>query len=386
MCISSRLATLAFLVALGVTGCRAGGGPQAVTLPPVEAPFAAPLERTVVDWEEYTGKVMAIESVNIMARADGYLSDIRFKPGQFVHKNDILFVIDRRPYETALDNAKAMLAQAEARVKRLSKDHARMSRLVSTGAGTSEDFDKVDGDLAEAKATELANRAMVQQATLNLSFTEVRAPVDGRVGRPLVTVGNLVQGSIPSSATVLTDLVSVDEVYVYFEAPERDVLRYRRTMLGDKAEADVPIEVEIGLFDEVGYPHKGVIDFVHERVDPGTGTQTFRARVKNPNGRLFAEGMFARVKVAFSKPYQTLAVADRAVVTVQGDKFLYVINASDTVEERLVELGRLISPGLRQVKKGLQPGDRVAVSNLQRMMPGAKVAPVAAPMPLPPNS
>jgi RND family efflux transporter MFP subunit len=381
-----RTSRLGILALLCVTGCRAGGPPQAVTMPPVEAPFATPLERTVVDWEEYSGKVMAIESVNVMARADGYLSEIRFNPGQFVHKNDVLFVIDRRPYQAALENAQAMLAQADARVSRLTKDHARMSRLVHSGAGTSEDFDKVDGDLAEAKATALANRAMVQQATLNLSFTEVRAPVEGRVGRQLVTVGNLVQGSTPSSATVLTDLVSVDEVYVYFEAPERDVLRYRRTMLADKAEADTPIEVEVGLFDEVGYPHKGVIDFVHERVDPGTGTQTFRARVKNPNGRLFAEGMFARVKVAFSKPYQTLAVADRAVVTVQGDKFLYIVNANDVVEEHLVDLGRLISPGLRQVKKGLQPGDRIAVSNLQRMMPGAKVAPVAAPMPLPPNS
>jgi RND family efflux transporter MFP subunit len=356
-------------------------------LPPVEAPVAAPIESQVVDWEEYTGKVMAIESVNIMARADGYLSDIRFKPGQFVHKGDVLFVIDRRPYQTALENAQAQLAQADARVSRLTKDHARVSKLVSTGAGTKEDFDKVDGELTEAKAAVQAMHAMVQQATLNLNFTEVRAPVDGRVGRQMITVGNLVQGSTAATATVLTDLVSVDEVYVYFEAPERDVLRYRRTMLAesDKDPATTPIEVEVGLFDETGYPHKGVLDFVHERVDPGTGTQTFRARVPNPRGSLFAEGMFARVKVAFSKPYPTLAVADRAVVTLQGDKFLYVVNAEDLVEERLVELGRLISPGLRQIKAGIRAGERIAVSNLQRLMPGAKVAPIPTAMPLPPK-
>src|SRR5262245_33814825 len=167
-----RLAALPFLALLGIAGCKAGSAPQAVTLPPVDVPVAAPIECQVVDWEEYTGKVMAIESVNIMARADGYLAEIRFKPGQFVHKDDVLFVIDRRPYQTGLENAQAQLAQADARVNRLTKDHARVKKLVSTGAGTTEDFDKVDGELAEAKAAVLAMRAMEQQAKLNLSFTE----------------------------------------------------------------------------------------------------------------------------------------------------------------------------------------------------------------------
>jgi RND family efflux transporter MFP subunit len=285
-----------------------------------------------------------------------------------------------------LDNVQAQLTQAEARMNRLTKDHARVARLLTTGAGTTEDFDKVDGELNEAKAAVNAMRANVQQAKLNLEFTEVRAPVDGRVGRQMVTVGNLVQGSV-ASATVLTDLVSTDEVYVYFEAPERDALRYRRTMLADVPNPrEIKIEVEVALIDETGYPHKGLVDFVHERVDPGTGTQTFRARVKNPRGSLFAEGMFARVKVAFSKPYSTLAVADRAIVTVQGNKYLYIVNESDTVEERVVELGRLISPGLRQIKSGIRAGERVIVTNLQRVMPGAKVVPVPTAMPLPAKS
>lgn len=379
--------TLAVALAT-LAGCKGPAAPQAVSLPPIDLPVATPLEVSVVDDEEYTGTVMAIERVNIMARADGYLSEIRFKPGEFVHKGDVLFVIDPRPYKTALENAKAQLVQADARVSRLTKDHARMSKLVTTGAGTTEEFDKVEGELAEAKAAVQSARAMVQQADLNLSFTEVRAPVDGRVGRQMVTVGNLVQGSTPGNATVLTDLVSVDEVYVYFEAPERDVLRYRRSMLSDasKNPSNTPIEIEVGLFDETGYPHKGVIDFVHERVDAGTGTQTFRAKVPNPRGSLFAEGMFARIRVAFSKPYPSLAVADRAVVTVQGNKYLYVVNDQNVVEERPVELGRLIGPGLRQVKAGLKAGDRVAVTNLQRVMPGAKVNPVPTTMPLPPRS
>lgn len=375
------------LLLAALVGCKGGAGPQAATLPPVEVPVATPLPVTVVDFEEYTGKVMAIERVNIMARADGYLSEIRFKPGEFVRKDDVLFVIDPRPYKTALDSAEAQLAQADARVSRLTKEHARLNKLKTTGAGSTEDFEKVEGELAEARATVQGMKANVQQAALNLSFTEVKAPVDGRVGRQMVTVGNLVQGSNAANATVLTDLVSVDEVYIFFDAPERDVLRYRRAMLADgKNPRENPIPVEVGLFDDEGYPHPGLVDFMHERLDPGTGTQTFRARVKNPGGTLFADGMFARIKVAFSKPYQSLAVADRAIVTIQGGKFLFLVNAKDAVEERQVELGRLVGPGLRQIKAGIKADDRIAVSNLQRLMPGATVVPVPTEMPLPPKA
>jgi RND family efflux transporter MFP subunit len=189
-----------------------------------------------------------------------------------------------------------------------------------------------------------------------------------------------------SSATVLTDIVSVDKVYVYFDAPEGDALRYRRLVQTKHLDnpADNKIEVGVGLFDETGFPHKGVIDFIPERLEAGTGTQTFRAVVPNPNRALFAEGMFARVRVAFSRPYTGLAVADRAVVTNQGTKILYVITDKDTVEERAVELGRIISPGLRHVRSGLKPTDRVAVANLHRLMPGAKVAPALVEMPVPP--
>src|SRR5581483_3271588 len=247
--------------------------------------------------------------------------------------------------------------------------------------------EKVVGDLAEAKAGAVAAKAGVDQAQLNLDFAEVVAPIDGRVGRQLVTVGNLVQGSMASTATVLTDIVSVDQVYVYFDTPERDALHYRRT-LQDRQKAgaaDDKIAVEVGLFDEAGYPHRGVIDFIAERVDAGTGTQTLRAVLPNPGRRLLADGMFTRGRVALEKPYPGLAVADRAVVTVQGDKFLYVVNDKNAVEERPVALGRLIAPGLRHIKSGLKPTDRVAVSNLQRVMPGATVVPVKVEMPLPPG-
>jgi RND family efflux transporter MFP subunit len=350
-------------------------------------PVAPPLERQIIDAEEYTGKVGAVERVNVMARVDGYLTEIRFQPGQLVKKGDVLFVIDKRPYQAALDIAKGQLAQAEARVARLTKEHARVERLLPSGAGSREEYDKVVGDLAEARAGVVAAKAGVEQAKLNLEFTEVTSPIDGRVGRQLVTVGNLVQGSMASTATVLTDIVSVDQVYVYFDTPERDALHYRRTVQ-DRARsgsADEKIAVEVGLFDEVGYPHAGVIDFIPERVDPGTGTQTLRAVLPNPGQNLFADGMFARVRVAFTKPYAGLAVADRAVVTLQGDKFLYVVNAENKIEERPVELGRLIGPGLRHVRAGLNPADRVAVSNIQRLMPGAKVVPVSVAMPLPPG-
>ncbi len=372
--------------ALAAAGCHGPAGPQAVELPPVEVPVATPVEREIVDYEEYPGKVMAVERVNVMARADGYLTEIRFQPGQLVKAGDVLFTIDNRSYKAALEIARGQLLQAQARADRLAKDHARIERLVNTGAVTREEFEKVAGDLAEARAAVAAAKAGVENAQLNLDFTEVRSPIDGRVGRQLVTVGNLVQGSMPSAATVLTDIVSVDKVYVYFDAPERDALHYRRLVQAKQLDnpADNKIEVGVGLFDETGFPHKGVIDFIPERLEAGTGTQTFRAVVPNPNHALFAEGMFARVRVAFSRPYKGLAVADKAVVTSQGDKVLYVVTDRDSVEERPVELGRIIAPGLRHVKAGLKPADRVAVANLQRLMPGAKVKPVPGPMPVPP--
>jgi RND family efflux transporter MFP subunit len=366
-------------------GCHQSGGPQAVQLPPLELPVAVPLEREVIDYEEYPGKVMSVERVNVMARADGYLKEIRFQPGQMVKAGDVLFAIDDRPYKAALEIAKGQQLQAQARTDRLVKEYDRIQKLIGTGAATREEFDRVTGDLGEARATVAAARAGVEQAELNLEFTQVRAPIDGRVGRQLVTVGNLVQGSTPANPTVLTDLVSVDKVYVYFDAPERDALRYRRLVQEKKLDRpdDGKIDVRLGLFDETGFPHRGVIDFIPEKLDVGTGTLSFRAVVPNPDKSLLAEGMFARVQVAFSKPYKGLAVSDRAIVTNQGDKFLYVVNDKDAVEERPVQLGRLIAPGLRHVKAGVKPGERIAVANLQRVMPGMNVKPVPTAMPLP---
>jgi multidrug efflux system membrane fusion protein len=370
-----------------MAGCRnKHAGTGMMEMPPVEVPVALPVEQTIVDAEEYTGKLMAVERVDVMARVDGYLSEIRFTPGELVKKDDVLFVIDRRPYQAALEIAEGQLQQTEARVTRLKKDFVRIEKLAQTGAATMEDYDKVVGDLAEAKAAVVVAKANVQQARLNLEFADVRAPINGRVGRQLITVGNLIQGSSPAQATKLTEIVSVDEVYVYFDAPERDVLRYRRLLadLQPEATKSGKLEVEVGLFDEVGYPHKGIVNFMAERLEPTTGTQTFRAILANPNRKLLAEGMFARVRIAFSKPYLGLTVAERALVTVQGNKFLYVVNDQNVVEERAVELGRTVAQGMRHVKAGLKKTDRVAVGNLQRLLPGAKVIPTVGPMPLPP--
>jgi len=375
--------------ALMVAGCtKPGAESKMMAMPPVEVPVALPVEQTIVDAEEYTGKIMAVERVNVMAGVDGYLSEIRFKPGEMVKKGDVLFVIDRRPYQAAFDIAEGQRQQAEARVARLKKDFVRIDKLVQSGAATPEDFDKVVGDLAEAQAAVATAKAQSEQAKLNLEFAEVKAPINGRVGRQMVTVGNLIQGTIPAQATQLTELVSVDEVYVYFDAPERDVLRYRRLLADLQPEAvkTGKLEVEVGLFDEVGYPHKGLVDYMAERLESATGTQAFRAVLENPSKKLLAEGMFARVRIAFSKPYTGLAVAERALVTVQGNKFVYVVNDQNVVEERPVELGRGVGQGMRHVKAGLKPTDQVAVGNLQRLMPGAKAIPKMGPMPLPPGA
>jgi len=385
MFLRHRRPALLLVALLAAAGCHQAAEPSTVKLPPLELPVAVPLEREVIDYEEYPGKVMSVERVNVMARADGYLTEIRFTPGQLVKAGDVLCVIDNRPYKAALEIAKGQLLQAEARAARLVKEHDRIQKLIGTGAATGEEFDRVTGDLGEARATAAAAKAGVDQAELNLSFTEVRAPISGRVGRQLVTVGNLVQGSMAATATVLTDIVSVDKLYVYFDVPERDALHYRRLVQIKKLDSPSggKIEVRVGLFDETGFPHRGVIDFIPEKLDVGTGTLSFRAVVPNPGEALLAEGMFARVQVAFSKPYNGLAVSDRAVVTNQGDKFLYIVNDKDTVEERPVQLGRLIAPGLRHITAGLKPGERVAVANLQRVMPGMEVKPVPAAMPLP---
>jgi len=384
--IDGRLLLMGCFLAV-LSGCRAASAPPTAEVPPLNLPVATPVERTITDYEEYTGKIMSVERVNVMARADGYLSEIRFQPGGLVKKGDVLFVIDPRPYRAALDIAKGQFLQSQVRVDRLTKEHDRIEKLFRTGAGTAEDFDKIKGDLAEAKAAVAVAKGNVDQANLNLEFTEVKAPIDGRVGRQMVTVGNLVQGTMAAQATVLTDLVSVDRVYVYFDAPERDVLRYRRLRMNGKQVPDdrAALEVEVGLFDEVGWPHKATVDFAAERIDPGTGTQSFRAVLANPKDSLLTEGMFARVRVAFSDPYPGLVVADRAIVTIQGNKFLFVVNDQDTVEERQVELGRIVAPGMRHIKAGLRSNDRIAVANLQMLMAGAKVVPVPGPMPTPPG-
>jgi len=374
---------LALSAALG--GCQRVKTPTVVELPPLDTPVALPVEKEIADYEEYTGKIMAVDRVNIMARVDGYLSEILFKPGEMVKKGDLLFVIDRRPYKMALDIAKGQLQQAEARVARLTKDYARVEELIKRNAGTAEEFDKVAGDLVEAKAGVTTAKANVEQAKLNLEFAEVKAPIDGRIGRQMITVGNLVQGAtMPSQASVLSELVSVDKVYVFFDVPERDVLRYRRTM-GDRPKSESLI-ADVGLYDEVGYPHKAVVDYMAERLDTGTGTQLFRGVLDNPKKILLAEGMFARARVAFSKPYKALTISERAVVSIQGNKCVYVVNDKNQIEERMVELGRPVGQGLRHIKAGVNQDDRIAVANLQRLMPGAKVNPSVVPMPGPPGA
>lgn len=364
-----------------LTACTQPSAPTA-SPPPPKVTVSQPAARDVVEWSEYTGRLEAVESVEVRAHVNGYLQSIHFKDGSIVKKGDLLFVIDPRPYEAALGRAKAELALANARLERAEKDLARVQRLLRSRATSQEEVDTRFYDRRQAQAAVQAARAMVAAAQLNVEFTQVRAPISGRISRNFVSVGNLINGGT-AQATLLTTIVSLDPIYCYFETDERaylDEVRRSRNREGAKA-ANSRTPVELALTDEEAFVHRGFLDFIDNRLDPDTGTITGRAVISNPT-LLLTPGLFARVRVPASDTYEALMLPPAAVGQDLSQQFVLVVNGKNQAEYRRVTVGPIID-GLRVIRDGVQPEDWVVVNGMQRVTAGAQVDPDRQAIPAP---
>ncbi|MCL4245471.1 MAG: efflux RND transporter periplasmic adaptor subunit [Candidatus Dadabacteria bacterium] len=342
--------------------------------PPPEVTVSKPLVREVMEWDEYTGRLEAVDSVDVRARVSGYLQSIHFQDGQIVKEGDLLFVIDPRPYQAELDRAQAELKLAKARLSLAQNDLARAKNLLSAKAISVEEADTRASDEKVAEATVQQAEAAVDAAKLDVEFTQVRAPITGLISRKFVTEGNLINGG--TGGTLLTTIVSLDPIYCYFEADEQSFLKYNRLekegLRPESRKSESPAYLE--LSDETGFPHKGYVDFLDNRIDTQTGTIRGRGVFDNP-GDILTPGLFAKIKIVGSAPYEAILLPDEAIGSDQSQKFVLVVNPENTVEYKQVELGPKIN-GFRVVKSGVKPGDRVIVKGLQRVAPGAVVSPV----------
>lgn len=374
-----RVASLLFLSSV-LSACGTSASPEAGAPGPMEVSVATVIEREISEWDEYTGRLEAVETVEIRPQVSGYLQQVNFKEGREVKKGDVLFVIDPRPYQAEFDRAQAEAERARTAATLAEADLVRAEKLVATRAISQEEFDARKAALVSAQAAVKAAEAAVDVTRLNLSYTRVTSPIDGRVGRAEVTVGNLVTGGLSGQATRLTTVVSMSPMYVYFEASERDYLKYMDlARSGQRAlsrEHANPVLLAVG--NETDFRHQGYMDFVDNRVDAGTGTLMGRAVFPNPD-RLLVPGMFARVRLLGTSKYAGTLVNDRAILTDQDRRYVLVVGEGDTLEYRAITTGPLVD-GLRAVRSGLKGGERIVVNGLQRVRPGMVVRPRMVPM------
>ncbi|MGA7209449.1 MAG: efflux RND transporter periplasmic adaptor subunit [Pseudolabrys sp.] len=369
-----RLAALLVLSTL-VASCgeqqKQGGGP-----PPPAVTVAKPIKRTVVDYDEYVGRFAAINSVEIRARVSGYLDKLHFKDGQVVKQGDLLFTIDKRPFQNTLDQARANLVQAQSNVAFTESDYTRGQQLVRDKTITDQTFEQRAQAFRNAKASVSANEAAVRQAELDMEFTELRAPMNGRIGDRRVSPGNLVTGGTGGNTTLLATIVSIDPIYFEFTFDEASYLRYERlsTAGQDVASRNAGVQVALKLIDESDFDHEGRMDFVDNVIDRSTGTIRGRAVIANSK-EIFTPGMFARVRVPGTAPYEALLVPDAAIGTEQARRFVMVVDDQDTGRPKYVTLGQVTKDGLRAIKDGIGPDDRIVVSGLMQARPGQKVKP-----------
>ncbi|MCL1636034.1 efflux RND transporter periplasmic adaptor subunit [Luteimonas sp. SX5] len=361
---------LSAVIAAAIAACSSQAAPGEGAAPPApEVSVATVLSKPVRQWDDFTGRVSAVETVELRPRVSGYVERVAYKEGQEVKKGDLLFVIDQRRYRAELARAQANLERARSEARLAQTQDARAATLLEAKAISREEFDSRKAATAQGNAGVNAAQAAVESAQLDLQFTQVRSPIDGRAGRAMVTEGNLAQ----ADSTLLTTVVSLDPVHVYFESDEQTYLRYNQLARdGERAAAGNP--VRIGLANEEGYPHTGKLDFTDNQVDSNTGTIRARAVVPNPD-RVFTPGLFARVQIEGSAQFKAMLIDDKAVLTDQDRKYVYVLGPKNTAVRKDVVLGRMVD-GLRVVNSGLAPADKVVVHGVQKIFfPGMPVAP-----------
>jgi RND family efflux transporter MFP subunit len=368
------LLSLAAVLALAA-GCAPSSAEPPKRQPPVVT-VSTPIEKEVVDNFYFEGYTAAVATVDIRARVTGYLSKVYFKDGDDVKAGQPLLLIDKRPYEAELAQAQAELGRAEALVKRLNSDFARAERLLPMRTISQEEYDRIAGERAQAMADVKSRQAAVERADLYLHFCAISAPIAGRISRALVTEGNLVI----ANETLLTTIVSTDPMYAYFDVDEPTVLGIQQMIREGELQSrdEVQPPIRLGLDIDEGYPHQGVIDFVENRVDPKTGTLKVRGVFANKD-EVLSPGLHARIELPIGKPHKALMVAERAIGTSQGQKFVYVVDDKNVVVARPVAVG-LLQGHLRVITSGLRPDERVIVSGLQRVREGVTVDPKPAEM------
>jgi RND family efflux transporter MFP subunit len=378
MKVSCRLAphVLFVLAPLVFAGCNQSDADSSAQSSPTVVVVSAPVQESVADYVDYTGRTESAENVEIRSRVTGFLKAILFKDGAEIAKDAPLYLIDDREFLADLEAAKAELATASARQEKATTDLGRAELLRKREAITAAMYDQTVSEKKQADAAVQSAEAKRDHAQLNVEFSKIAAPIAGKISRSQMTVGNLVR----ANTTILTSIVSVDPIYVYFDIDERTFLTLMQQVREGKLEGrkDQAIPVMMGLTIDKGYPHVGAIDFFENRVNPATGTLRVRGTFSNPQPavgqRVLESGLFARIRIPVAKPKTALLVTERAIGSDQGRKFLYVVNDKNEVVFRPVELGA-VHEGLRVVIEGLSAGERVIIDGLQRVRPGSVVAP-----------
>jgi multidrug efflux system membrane fusion protein len=365
-------------ILLAAVGCKKKSAPQQGPLP---VNVVTVIEKEVNEWDEFTGRLEAVESVEIRPRVSGYITEIHFEAGAIVKKGDLLYVIDPRPYQADFDRAAAEVDRMDAQLKLAQIELNRAKELRDKTTISASEFDQKAATYQGSAAAKSSAEAAKNSAALNLEFTQIKSPIDGRVSDARITLGNLVQpGAGPES--VLTTVVSVDPIYAKVDADENAILKYiKLSEEGKRVSArteKIPAWVELG--NESDFPHEGYVDFVDNRLDPGTGTVRARLVLKNWNPNFITPGLFARVRVAGATPYRAALVADKVISSQQGLKFAFVVKPDNTVERRTLETGPIFE-GKRIVKHGLKDGEKVVSTRLQLLQAGMSVTPVPEPPP-----
>ncbi|WP_404653827.1 efflux RND transporter periplasmic adaptor subunit [Raoultella terrigena] len=365
-----RLLGTALLAAL-LAGCDNGVAQNAAPQAPAVS-AADVVVRPVSQWDSFNGRIEAVESVQLRPRVSGYIDKVNYTDGQEVKKGEVLFTIDDRTYRAALEQAQAELSRSKTQASLARSEAGRTDKLVNTNVVSREEWEQRRSAAVQAQADMRAAQAAVDAAQLNLDFTKVIAPIDGRASRALITSGNLVTAG--DSASVLTTLVSQKTVYVYFDVDESTYLHYQNLARSGQgaSSSHLALPVEIGLVGEEGYPHQGKVDFLDNQLTPSTGTIRMRAVLDNAQ-RLFTPGLFARVRLPGSAEFSAMLIDDKAVLTDQDRKYVYIVDKDGKAQRRDITPGRLAA-GLRIVQQGLNPGDKVIVDGLQKVfMPGMPV-------------